>query len=71
MSLHRLLRARQSYLFSPAIDGALWSSISTNLSSSLNSPFISCLFFFISHLYNGQANGLAKTCLATHLVLNL
>ncbi|KAG2281799.1 hypothetical protein Bca52824_053019 [Brassica carinata] len=41
-----------------------------DLAFSTSSPFQSCRFFFISRSLNGLADGLAKNCLATHLIRN-
>ncbi|KAF2563995.1 hypothetical protein F2Q70_00016097 [Brassica cretica] len=41
-----------------------------DLAFSTSSPFQSYRFFFISRSLNGLADGLAKNCLATHLISN-
>ncbi|KAF3589449.1 hypothetical protein F2Q69_00029349 [Brassica cretica] len=41
-----------------------------DLAFSVSSPFLSCHFSFISRSLNESADGLAKICLATHLVSN-
>ena len=41
-----------------------------DLSFSPFSPFSSCLFVYIPRNTNGPADGLAKTCLSTHLALS-
>ena len=42
-----------------------------DLAFSSTFPFISCRFLFIPRANNGLADGLAKSCLSTHVVLGL
>ncbi|KAF2606587.1 hypothetical protein F2Q68_00043418 [Brassica cretica] len=41
-----------------------------DLAFSASSPFLSCHFLFIPRALNELADGLAKNCLATHLISN-